>query len=366
MIHPDSRTLAWIEKVAKENNVKDIALAEKTIRAFSLLEALVRSGCPLIFKGGTAEMLHLNSAKRLSIDVDIICPPGTQIEDYLKVYSSEYGFGEVELVERISRSDIPKKHAKYNYQVSYPEGGKQDKILLDVLFEDNHYSQVVSLPIESPFLKTEGNPVMVNLPSYQDMLGDKLTAFAPHTTGIPFFKGDKDCSMEINKQLFDIASLFDLTNDLTITTNTFRKFASVELLYRKADPSRVQDVLDDIFNTSRCICLRGLENPEEFQLIQTGMGKVRNFIHSVNNYGLDHAIVNASKAAYLSKLIEKGITEVHHFAPGSEQQLVDATITEPLPTKFNKFKKSNIEAFFYWNEIQKLALPSENKIGESV
>ncbi|MDO5315377.1 MAG: hypothetical protein Q4F82_04630 [bacterium] len=47
MIHPDSRTAAWIEKVAKENNVKDIALAEKTIRAFSLLEALVRSGCPL-------------------------------------------------------------------------------------------------------------------------------------------------------------------------------------------------------------------------------------------------------------------------------------------------------------------------------
>ena len=133
MIHPDSRTLAWIEKVAKDNNVKDIALAEKTIRAFSLLEALVRSGCPLLFKGGTAEMLHLHSAKRLSIDVDIICPPGTQIEDYLKVYSSEYGFGDVELVERISRSDIPKKHAKYNYQVSYPEGGKQDKILLACL-----------------------------------------------------------------------------------------------------------------------------------------------------------------------------------------------------------------------------------------
>ena len=33
MIHPDSRTLAWIKQVAKENNVKDIALAEKTVRA---------------------------------------------------------------------------------------------------------------------------------------------------------------------------------------------------------------------------------------------------------------------------------------------------------------------------------------------
>lgn len=354
MIHPDSRTLVWIEKVAKENNVKDIALAEKTIRAFSLLEALVRSGCPLLFKGGTAEMLHLNSAKRLSIDIDIICPPGTQIENYLETYSAKYGFGEVELVERVSRSDIPKKHAKYYYQVSYPNGNKQDKILLDVLFEDNHYSNVVTLPIQSPFLKIEGEPTMVNLPSYQDMLGDKLTAFAPHTTGIPFFKGDKDCSMEINKQLFDIASLFDLTNDLTITAETFRKFASVELLYRKANPSKTNEVLDDIFNTSRCICLRGLENPEEFKLLQNGIGKVRSFIHSEKNYSLDHAIVNASKAAYISKLIEKGISEVHHYAPGNEQQLTDAIIIDPLPTKLNKLKKSNVEAFFYWNEIQKL------------
>ena len=43
MIHPGSRTLAWIETVARENNIRDIALVEKTIRALSLLEALVRS-----------------------------------------------------------------------------------------------------------------------------------------------------------------------------------------------------------------------------------------------------------------------------------------------------------------------------------
>ncbi len=44
-------------------------------------------------------MLHLDSNKRLSIDIDIICPPGTYIEDYLETYSQEYGFGEVKLVE---------------------------------------------------------------------------------------------------------------------------------------------------------------------------------------------------------------------------------------------------------------------------
>lgn len=66
------------------------------------------------------------------------------------------------------------------------------------------------------------------------------------------------------------------------------------------------------------------------------------------------AIVNASKAAYLSKLIEREVSEVHHYTPERQQELADAVIAEPLPTKFNKFKKSNIEAFYYWNEIQRL------------
>jgi hypothetical protein len=36
MIHPDSRSLDWMQQVAIENNFKDITLIEKTIRAFSL------------------------------------------------------------------------------------------------------------------------------------------------------------------------------------------------------------------------------------------------------------------------------------------------------------------------------------------
>ena len=103
MIHPDSRTLSWIEQVAKDNKIKDIALVEKTIRAFSLLEALARSGCPFLFKGGSSLMLHLDTGKRLSIDIDIICPPGTRIEDYLEKYSEEYGFGERSEERRVGK-----------------------------------------------------------------------------------------------------------------------------------------------------------------------------------------------------------------------------------------------------------------------
>lgn len=45
MIHPDSRTLAWIQEIIKKHNFADIILIEKTIRAFSLLESLALSDC---------------------------------------------------------------------------------------------------------------------------------------------------------------------------------------------------------------------------------------------------------------------------------------------------------------------------------
>lgn len=353
MIHPESRSIEWIEKVANKNNIKDIALVEKTIRAFSLLEALSRSGCPFLFKGGTALMLHLGSTKRLSIDIDIICPPGTRIEDYLDQYCEEYGFFEVKLVERISRTDIPKQHAKFYYQVAYFGGAHEDKILLDVLFEDTHYQNIVSLPIESPFIKSEGEPIMVNVPSHEDLLGDKLTAFAPHTTGIPFYKGEKNCSMEINKQLFDIGSLFDLAKNISTTSATFQKFSKVELAYRKLDVQNTQQVLDDIFQTSLCIATRGFVNPEDYKILQEGIIKVRSFIHS-EKYTIESAITNASKVAYLCKLIEHGITEVKHFDNGEINNLANAKLSTSSLTKLNKLKKTNIEAFFYWNEVEKL------------
>ena len=66
---------------SKYPNIRDASLLEKSIRAFSLLESLKIAGCPFIFKGGTALMLHLDRSRRLSIDVDIVCPPGLNIRE---------------------------------------------------------------------------------------------------------------------------------------------------------------------------------------------------------------------------------------------------------------------------------------------
>ena len=143
--------------------------------------------------------------------MDIVCPPGTDITQYLGKFGQEYGFTGAEEIERISRTGVPKSHAEYHYDVSYPSGHPTDKILLDVLYEDIHYNQVVNLPITSPLLIQDGAPVMVQCPSLADMLGDKLTAFAPHTTGIPFFKHEDPFFMENMKQLYDISSILDRT-----------------------------------------------------------------------------------------------------------------------------------------------------------
>lgn len=58
MIDQDKITLDWVNKVSVENRNTDKILVEKVIRAFLLLEGLVKTGLPFVFKGGTALMLH--------------------------------------------------------------------------------------------------------------------------------------------------------------------------------------------------------------------------------------------------------------------------------------------------------------------
>lgn len=157
--------------------------------------------------------------------------------------------------------------------------------------------------------------------------------------------------MEIIKQLYDVASLFDIVDDLSVTEKTFRKFAAIELRYRHLKDDSIQQVCDDIYQTALCICLRGLHNPDEYKLLIGGINRISNFIHS-EKYTLDSAIINASKAAYLSKLISKGITGIRHFSPDNQKELISKSLKEPLPTKLNKLKKTHMEAFFYWCEIQ--------------
>lgn len=167
MIKKECFTTEWIEQVASALHYNDKNLIEKVIRALSLLEMLVGAGCPLVFKGGTALMLILGkSAHRLSIDIDVICPPGTNIEHYLKSFA-DFGFTDLELVERKQRNDanIPKSHSKFFYRIAYRnDTDAQSYILLDVLYEDVHYLQTRQTAIDSPFIRLDGEPLIYKIP----------------------------------------------------------------------------------------------------------------------------------------------------------------------------------------------------------
>lgn len=355
MIDPQSRSLEWIEQAsALIPNIADTALVEKAIRALSLLESLVRSGCPFVFKGGTALMLHLDTSRRLSIDVDIVCPPGLDIQEFLGKYGSEYGFLEAKEIERKSRTGVPKSHAEYRYAVTYPSGRPTDKILLDVLYEDIKYNELVPLPIKSPLLKQEGEPIMVQCPSLKDMLGDKLTAFAPHTTGIPFFKEEDEFFMEIMKQLYDVSSILDRVDDLSEVRKTYSQLVPIELGYRKLYQLTEADVLKDTYDCAMNICYRGAIDKTEYGYYAKGARSVNSFI-ILENYNADIAIRDAAKMAYLVRLIQTDIDQVKHYKPEMDEELVGALIQNKQFNKLNGIKKISMEAFFYILEIEKMA-----------
>ena len=100
MIKQSSFSQEWINAVSEKYQYHDRNLIEKVIRAYSLLEMLVEKGCPAIWKGGSSLMLILgDSASRLSVDIDIICPPGTDITQYLNGYE-QFGFTDCTMIER--------------------------------------------------------------------------------------------------------------------------------------------------------------------------------------------------------------------------------------------------------------------------
>jgi predicted nucleotidyltransferase component of viral defense system len=353
MINQQEISIDWINSVSKANRNADKILVEKVIRALLLLEGLVKQKLPFVFKGGTALMLHLNSTKRLSIDIDIILPQThDNLEEILDEVAKEQGFIRKELQHRSTLTKIKKEHYKFFY-IPHHKSNKEEYVLLDILFEEVNYSKIIQLPIQSVFVPIKETPLLVDVPCLEDLLGDKLTAFAPNTTGIPYFKKEDSMSMEIIKQLYDIGNLLDTANDASIIKATFYRFAATELIYRNTEGLKEEDVLEDIYQTSLCIASRGSDGKGNFEQLQLGIRRIGSFIFS-ENYHIEKAIIHASKAAYLSTLIKYNAVVIEKF--GNPLEMKDWLIDEPLNNKLNKLKKSNPEAFFYWYKIFELTI----------
>ena len=348
MITQNSITKEWIETLAKSNKA-DKNLVEKVIRALFLLEGLSESGLNYVFKGGTALMLLFHSEKRLSIDIDIIVPEKeTDLTEILEKICNTKSFTHFEIQQRIAGTTIDKEHYKLFFVSAL--NNQESHILLDVLKEEIHYQNIIELPIDSTFVNHESELIKVHLPDFNNILGDKLTAFAPNTTGIPYRKGNKEMGMEIVKQMYDIGCLCDKANNPEIVSAVFSSFAETELRYR-GNKSVINDVLDDIIETALSVCLRQNQGKSNFNILHRGIIQVKPFIFS-ERFHLEKAITHAAKAAYIATVIKY---KVEHFSRFKKEfDMKNWLIIEPMNTKLNKIKKTDPEAFYYLYQMSEI------------
>ena len=233
--------------------------------------------------------------------------------------------------------------------------------MLDVLKEEIHYQNIIEFPINSTFINCEDEPITVRLPDFNNILGDKLTAFAPNTTGIPYRKGNKEMGMEIIKQMYDIGCLCDKANNPEVVSAVFSSFAETELAYRE-NKGNIDNVLDDIIETALSVCLRQNQGKSDFNILHRGIIQVKPFIFS-EQFHLEKAITHAAKTAYIASVIKFGIKQFSRFS--KEFDMKDLIIKEPMNTKLNKIKKINPEAFYYLYQISEIVRNKEEKFQQT-
>lgn len=346
MIKRETYSLEWISTVCRSNRNADPILVEKVIRAVTLLHSLAINELDFIFKGGTSLLLVFDNPKRLSIDIDIILNNRqVDLHSLFDKIVNETNFTRWEEQERKVSSKIEKAHYKFFYAPIHQTNKGEEYILLDILFESNHYPVLTEHTVQSSFLQWEGNTVSVVTPTAEGLLGDKLTAFAPNTTGIPYEKHGDSMSMEIIKQLYDIGNLFDRSHDMKIIRASFQSIAAVELQYRDHENKSIDDVYEDVIQTALTVSSRGVLGSGDYLQLQNGIKRVTRFIFG-ESFQIDKAVTAAAKAAYLSYSIKTGKPTIERYTDSAV--LKDWRIKDPNFNKLNKLKKSNPEAFFYW------------------
>jgi len=303
-VRDNTITREWILQQHNAHHIDPILL-EKTAYCLELVSYLVDSDLDFIFKGGTSLLLILPEPRRLSIDVDIASDcTKKDIKDILNNMIPNNHF--IDFEEDVREGDrhdmIPKAHFKiyFNSEVS----GDQTSILLDVVFQETHYAEEMR-SIVSPFY----NPNCQNnvrVPTVSSLLGDKLVALAPTTTGVSY--GSRKELQRI-KQLFDCGCLFELMgDDFSHLMDAFNKCIMQEngFFHKEYD---INHVVEDIIDFAQLVCsfnLRGFEANERTREIESGIRSFPSYLIGYRKrYRLvNHAKLDAARVAFISNLIK--------------------------------------------------------------
>lgn len=374
MIDKTSLSAEWLAEKRKQFK-KDPGIIEGMIHALYLLDQLKLTSLDFIFKGGTSLILLMEKPLRFSVDIDIIVRPDLkreELEEYLSTIVTNSEFLRMEIDERRSyKEGIPKAHYKFIYYSNVSTRSKagevvthpEREILLDTLFAENPYPVLKETNIKTDWVKMTGQPLTVVTPDINSIAGDKLVAFAPTTTGVPYGASKE---REIIKQLFDVGNLFHLLRDIEVFRKSYHASAMGEIKYRpERQITSTEDILKDTIATGIIIARREFhpkddeDSKTKFAEINKGIKQFGHFVFQ-GNFRIDHAQVASAKASYLAAVILTGFDgKLELFDSAIEMQ--EYLITHSSYNFLNKRLKfvANGEALFYWYQTLKLLYPDQ-------
>ncbi|MBP7509128.1 MAG: nucleotidyl transferase AbiEii/AbiGii toxin family protein [Prolixibacteraceae bacterium] len=344
-------TEEWLQSFKRQVSHKriDVIILEKMIYALHLLEQLKQNGLKFIFKGGTSLVLLLEEGNRFSIDIDIISNTRKdELEVVLRKVIETSRFNGFELDEHRSyKPGVPKAHYTFAYRSSI-KGTYAGTILLDILIEDSLYPEMIEKEIKSKWIETD-DKTFVTVPTIDAITGDKLTAFAPNTIGIPYEKGGQSATMEICKQLYDLSKLFEKISSIKIVTESFQFFAKHEIEYRNKSLTP-EEVLQDTIDTCLIITKRGRGTTEEnvkFSQLQRGIIAFGTGYLMSDNFRIDDAVPASARIAYLAaKILVNDLSPLAYY---EGQDMRDISIENPDWNFLNRLKRQpDKSSFYYW------------------
>ena len=339
-------TKGWLDQQREEMGRVDPGLLEKSIHALELVGLLAAKELSFSFKGGTCMLLLLDNIRRLSIDVDIACTlPAEKLEPILQQIGTESRFENFEVDFR-DPDRLPKRsHYKFSYTSAI--SGKANDILLDVMQEKCLYPETITKPIATPFAVPE-NHHEVQIPTFECLTADKLTAFAPGTIGVKY--SSYGSSMKILKHCADIGALFDHCESMDKLHAAYEAIWPVENSYRNNAFSR-ERILDDTIDAARLIGmldLRGCPSSDETETLRTGIKQLDSHIIGTH-FSLSEAKVCAAKAAWFATCLKRGTFDV--ALPRYNMEELQELANKPLQgdlVPLNRLRSGAPEAYYYW------------------
>ena len=360
MISLENLTEENLIAVSRSLQLNNIAVLERMFHAFILLDRLTETGIDFVFKGGTSVLLHMPNPKRLSVDIDIVCT--AEVKDFEKaltdVVCRNPPFLRYEKLNRGAYRQPKRRHYKFFYPTKYSPSTGELFILLDVVEEKCPILNVETRKITIPFMKQIGEDTLVRTPCAEALLADKLTAFAPHTIGVPFRRGktiSETQEHQVFKQLYDIGQFPLDKMNLDIVRENYFSIAEAEASF-KADKFTTKEALLDTIGVAfdiACLDLPRKTFTEE-PLLRSGIAKLQGDLIHGERFDFRKAKQISAQTACLAAALLTNL-EFPFFVQTPE--IIEKLRMNRFSSAagiLDKLKRTNIETYWYWYNIKQM------------